>query len=87
MVELNVIGMTCGGCVRTVTQTVKRVDPEAEVRVDLPSKRVQVEGRSSPEDLIRALGEAGYLAHWERPVRPRRAGVAAAADDEPPRHS
>jgi copper chaperone len=62
MVELNVNEMTCGHCVHTVTQAVRTVDPEAEVQVDLRSKRVRVEGRSSADELVRALGAAGYPA-------------------------
>jgi copper chaperone len=62
MVELKVDEMTCGHCVRAVTQAVRRVDPQAEVEVDLGSKRVRVEGASSPDDLIRALDGAGYAA-------------------------
>jgi copper chaperone len=74
MLEFNVTGMTCGHCVRTVTQAVKAVDPEAQVQVDLGSRRVRVEGRSSPDELIRALGEAGYPAVAAREAAP--AGAA-----------
>jgi copper chaperone len=62
MLELNVTGMTCGHCVRAVTEAVNTLDREAEVQVDLASKRVRVEGRSSPSELIAALGTAGYPA-------------------------
>jgi copper chaperone CopZ len=62
MLELSVTGMTCGHCVRAVTDAVKALDPEAEVQVDLGSKRVRVEGRSSAVALIGALGAAGYPA-------------------------
>lgn len=62
MIELNVNDMTCGHCVSAVTRAVRTVDPGAEVLVDLGSKRVRVAGRSSEEQLIRALGEAGYRA-------------------------
>ena len=74
MLELNVTGMTCGHCVRAVTQAVKAVDPQAQVQVDLGSKRVRVEGRSSADELIRVLGEAGYPAVAAREAAP----VAAA---------
>jgi copper chaperone len=65
MLELNVTGMTCGHCVRAVTQAVRALDPEADVQVDLAAKRVRVEGRSTADELIRVLGAAGYPA---RPV-------------------
>jgi copper chaperone len=62
MVELNVKEMTCGHCVHAVTQAVKTLDPEAEVEVDLSSKRVRVEGQTSAAELMRALGAAGFPA-------------------------
>jgi copper chaperone len=72
MLELNVTGMTCGHCVHAVTQAVRTLDPQADVQVDLASKRVRVEGHSSAGELIAALGAAGYPAT-------RAAGAAAAA--------
>ncbi len=62
MIELNVKDMTCGHCVGVVTQAVKSVDPQASVQVDLESKRVRVEGGKSADELIGALGAAGYPA-------------------------
>ena len=62
MIELSVSDMTCGHCVRAVTQAVKTADPQAQVQVDLDRKRVRVEGRSSADELIGALGSAGYPA-------------------------
>jgi copper chaperone len=62
MLDLEVASMTCGHCVRAVTQAVRTVDPEARVEVDLGSKRVRVVGRSTAEELIRVLGAAGYAA-------------------------
>ena len=62
MVDLRVDEMTCAHCVRAITQAVRSLEPEAKVEIDLSSKRVRVEGRSSSEDVIRALGAAGYVA-------------------------
>ena len=62
MIELNVQDMTCGHCVGAVTRAVKSMDPGASVEVDLETKRVRVDGRSSPEALIRVLDDAGYPA-------------------------
>lgn len=62
MIELKVEGMTCGHCVSAVTRAVKEVDPSAEVRVDLGSGRVSVDGRAPEAALRKALGEAGYPA-------------------------
>lgn len=62
MIELNVKDMTCGHCVGVVTRAVKSVDPQANVQVDLESKRVRVEGGKSADELIQSLGAAGYPA-------------------------
>lgn len=52
--------MTCGGCVRKVTQAVQRVDPAARVTADLPSQQVQVASETPREQLAQALREAGF---------------------------
>jgi copper chaperone len=70
MVELDVTGMTCGSCVRAVDQAVRALDPDADVQVDLATKRVRVEGRRSAEELIRALGAAGYRARVDETKQP-----------------
>ena len=62
MIELDVKDMTCGHCVSAVTRAVRAVDPGADVQVDLAGKRVRVQGRSSVDQLVRALGDAGYAA-------------------------
>lgn len=62
MIELTVKDMTCNHCVGVVTKTVKSVDPNASVNVDLPSKRVQVDSETSLGAFAKALEEAGYPA-------------------------
>lgn len=60
MLEFNVTGMTCGHCVQTVTDTLKRLDPEAKMTVDLDKNRMRLKSRSSPAEISRALEMAGY---------------------------
>ncbi|HYD58235.1 MAG TPA: heavy-metal-associated domain-containing protein [Burkholderiales bacterium] len=62
MIELTVNDMTCGGCVNSVTKAVKALDSSADVRVDLATKRVSVDGKLSEQDVISALDAAGYEA-------------------------
>ncbi|MGY4830102.1 heavy-metal-associated domain-containing protein [Sphaerotilaceae bacterium SBD11-9] len=60
MIELTLPTMTCGHCVRTVTETVRKLDANAQVSIDLPSHTVKIE-TSRPADEIRsALVEEGY---------------------------
>lgn len=62
MIELTLKDMTCSHCVKTVTQAVQRVDPQARVQVDLPAQRVQIESQREAEAFRRALADEGYPA-------------------------
>lgn len=53
-------GMSCGHCVGAVTQAVKSVDPQAEVKVDLASGKVEVQTQKDPTAIARAIEEEGY---------------------------
>jgi copper chaperone len=56
----NVQGMTCGHCERAVTQAVKTVDPQAEVRIDRASGRVDVVSGKPRDAIAAAITEEGY---------------------------
>jgi copper chaperone len=60
MYELQVEGMSCGGCVRSVTKSVQSVDSNARVEVDLASKKVRVETQAALDAVKAAISEAGY---------------------------
>lgn len=60
MLEFKLPDMTCGHCASTVTKTVKQVDPEAKVEVELGSKTLRVDGAQERGRLVQALTEAGY---------------------------
>lgn len=60
MIEFKLPSMTCGHCVGAVTQAVKQADPQAEVKVDLAAKSMQVESSRGRAELAAALTEAGY---------------------------
>ncbi|WP_085667771.1 MULTISPECIES: heavy-metal-associated domain-containing protein [unclassified Pseudomonas] len=60
MQVFTVEGMSCGHCVRAVTQAVQSKDPAASVRVDLAAKEVGVESALSAEQVIEAISEEGY---------------------------
>ncbi|MES3001720.1 MAG: cation transporter [Pseudomonadota bacterium] len=53
-------GMSCGHCERAVTQAVKTLDAQAQVKVDLPTGKVEVESSQPREALARAISEEGY---------------------------
>ena len=52
--------MTCGHCVRAVTQAVQSQDPAAEVKVDLAAKQVSVQSQLSAEVIAGLIREEGY---------------------------
>lgn len=58
----NVQGMTCGHCVRAVTEAIKTQEPTAEVQVELASKQVKVQSSLSPEQIIGLINQEGYQA-------------------------
>ena len=60
MIELTLPTMTCGHCVKTVTETVKRVDAAAGVTIDLPTHAVRIESTQPAERFTAALAEEGY---------------------------
>lgn len=62
MIELTLPDISCGHCVKTVTQTVQALDPAAQVQVDLPTHRVRIETQLPQAAVEAALAEEGYPA-------------------------
>lgn len=60
MIELTLPTMTCGHCVKTVTETIRRVDAQAQVTIDLPTHLVRIETTQPAEAFRAALAEEGY---------------------------
>ena len=58
--EFNIPAMSCGHCVRAITEAVQQADPAAQVTVDLPTKQVTVQSTQPRDALAHALKEAGY---------------------------
>lgn len=56
-----VSGMTCGHCEKAVTRAVKQIDPQAEVKIDRVSGKVEVESAQARELLVNAIVEEGYV--------------------------
>jgi copper chaperone len=60
MIEFTLPTMTCGHCVRTVTDTVQRLDAQAQVQIDLPTHRLRIDSTLPPAPFVAALTEEGY---------------------------
>ena len=61
--KFNITGMHCSGCVRTVTNALKRVAGVREADVSLQEKSATVlfdAGYTTIEDLQQAIRESGY---------------------------
>lgn len=60
MMEFQVDGMSCGGCVRSLTNAVQAVDRSAGVDVDLATKQVRIVSTASLAAITAAIADAGY---------------------------
>jgi copper chaperone len=60
MFSFEIPAMSCGHCVRAITEAVHAVDPAAEVKTDLATHRVEVQSTAPREALVAQLAEAGY---------------------------
>ena len=60
MYNLTVNDMTCGHCASTVEKAIKAVDSGAQVRIDLPTRKVEITSTKPVDGFVTAIGEAGY---------------------------
>ena len=60
MPEFNLRDMSCGHCASKIALACRRVDPRAQLDIDLGARKVKVESAESREDFADALAEAGY---------------------------
>jgi len=60
MLEFDIPNISCGHCVRAVTEAVQAADPQAQVKVDLPTHHVSVQSSATRETLVAQLVQAGY---------------------------
>lgn len=60
MITFDIPTMSCGHCVRAITEAVHSVDAQARVETSLPEHTVQVDSQAPREQLVAALTEAGY---------------------------
>ncbi|MVW74925.1 heavy-metal-associated domain-containing protein [Pseudomonas xionganensis] len=60
MQVFNVEGMTCGHCIKAISEALQSRDPAAKVQVDLGKKEVRVDSQVDATELMSAIAEAGY---------------------------
>lgn len=64
-VTLNIEGMTCGGCVNSVTRVLEAIEGVEKAQVDLASGRAVIniaESKTDTAQLIEAIENAGFDA-------------------------
>lgn len=59
-IKLSIEGMSCGHCVKRVTNALSEVSGVSDVQVDLAGKSATVTGSPEVETLKAAVDEAGY---------------------------
>jgi copper chaperone len=59
-ITLQVEGMSCGHCIRSVTKAITALDQAAKVDVDLAAKRVVAQTSLPRADVVRAVEEEGF---------------------------
>ncbi len=61
-VIMKVDGMTCEGCADKVRRTIRQLDPEAQVHIDLDRGQVSARTRADTLEVTDAITKAGYNA-------------------------
>ncbi|KAF1048559.1 heavy-metal-associated domain-containing protein [Xylophilus sp.] len=60
MPEFTIPAISCQHCVRSVTEAARRVDPGAQVTVDLPTRHVTIDSARPAADFVAELTQEGY---------------------------
>ena len=58
--KFRIDNMTCGGCARSVTRAIQKLDPAAQVEVNLEGHLVEVRSERPEGEVARALEAVGF---------------------------
>ena len=53
--------MDCGGCVRSITEAIHKIDASAKVEANLESKDVSITGTATAQTYGKAIEDAGFM--------------------------
>lgn len=56
----SVLGMSCQGCAKSVTNAIQAAAPGSEITVDLEAKQITVEGCNDASVIAEAVDDAGF---------------------------
>ncbi|MGJ8526724.1 hypothetical protein LMG33818_002480 [Halomonadaceae bacterium LMG 33818] len=60
MQSYEVPSMSCGHCVKAITNSIQDIDAQAKVDIDLKTKRVNVETTATSSEILEAIDDAGF---------------------------
>lgn len=60
MITFRIPDMSCGHCVKTITDTVHKLDASAQVQCDVATHVVVIHTHVAREPLAKALSDEGY---------------------------
>ncbi len=58
--RFTVSGMTCGGCIKAVTGAIQSADPNAQIKVDLPTQSIELQTVLSTSEAQLLIEDAGF---------------------------
>ena len=76
MEQYNVTGMSCAACVARVEKAVGSVEGVKSCAVSLLTNSMGIEGNASPEEIIKAVENAGYGASLKKSAASKSTGAA-----------
>ncbi len=59
-VEIKVTSMVCQACANTVTKAIKSLDAEADIKINLETKIVNINGTPSETEIKEAITVVGH---------------------------
>lgn len=62
MLKLQVTGMTCGSCVKTLEGALKNVDGVQNAKIDFREQTATIEGNPDVKAVITTIQDEGYQA-------------------------
>ena len=80
MEQYNVTGMTCAACSARVEKAVSKLPGVASCSVSLLTNSMGVEGDATPQDIMRAVEQAGYRASLKRDITKTKSATSAEED-------
>lgn len=63
MQHFDLKGLTCGHCVRAVTEAIKSLDENADVEINLATGKMTVVSELPASEIIKAVFSEGYEAY------------------------